>query len=1606
MSNISYGYGSLNINGILKFAKNFTNSNDFYEGALRQVIRSRKAHPGGKPAVSPAFLRPSLLRYQKATQLIQGRQAEEFASAYSYYYDQTSGGTKNEQIYWRRQTWPTQDVPVDLDAGARSMAIGSLVSYWEDIDDGFPSTYMPGGKYGYPAISWVDIPGTTIGNIFKHEAGTSKFDNTVGSDIATTLGAIEIGGVYDPPEREAYTRMFRVYFTSSGGTGTSTGTSGTAGSVTTSSNEFTEAGKFGSASVGQYIVVRGSTNTINNGAFKITSIAGAPNSVTVDAATINQPFITESSLEWELKDGPIGEFFVQSRPWHKYSYPSSSFSVSYGGWNFSYMHQANEGASNEAMIPTSIVFDRGASWWWLSNQYFDDDYGLCRWLNLGPYGYDFVYADADITNMPEGIRYWSDIDIDYDDKLWIAWRQISKSPDGLDSDVTLAKVDPYPDSGSGPDSSSPACLGKYEAQDGLADATGLCSNNPRGIVCDNDNDLTYIFHGAGNRLGTEQDNGGISYTPDGGTTWKRIHKLHTVVGETLTFSNGSANVSNGTSLNTKVAIGDWIRAAGDDRSYEVISVNVTDIQLSIVYQGTSGSKAIQKGALTDDECRVFFSTTYASVSSDALAPAACDYDTDGNIYWIPDGRDRAVKWVPADGKVYTILSSEFPTDGQAWLNDLKYLKVSRFRHWSDIEAHPFHNDIWVSSYNRGICRVPQNQWTNIPGTPTAATKYHHSVSDTWNPDGTPRTIQLTRNTGVHNNASIAVDESAGMVYILCGYNSSYGNECLYNVYSVKNSTDNLLGDLVDNGSPSEPQDSTTPYWLHFLPCVKFDDIGLSHTAWPSMDPTKGLIHHGTNWTSFGWDGNEWRRMYANSLSADIDFDQSGTGPHLANRDTIAVGKGVKRLHEDWQDIYHGLRIRFTQAGGGTAQSNEYIIDESATFACYIGTGKDNISDASYSMDMHFSPTVYRLGTEPIKECQNIWTVDGGADGGWINSTDSQATPNWQRGIAEADAYAGSDDYHPYYTDFINSDYGTTRFDDPTDPQCMISLRLRDINDAEYTSDGIVNSAVGAGTNFKSNGGYTFSSADVGRSIIIEDAVSAGNNHQRVITQFNSGDGSVEVDTVWSATEASMVRWKLREIPVVSYISFVSEYTGDIEALIPRSDWRFYSSRDLGNSWQEVKHSLQFYDGTEGAPLSDYFDDGVFWGNTNQGSNWNNQFSIVADLRDLPESSRRRQYWKVWRKSGELSSEYYRTSCIVLYDENFNIIGRTDNQRFLDAQDEHYVSSLMYLSYRVVRDGGANTIYAYDDGAGDGLTNTLKLNTGSLWEQSGTDGVLTASTNRFSSVTATFTPTDIGKQLRIATATPVDTEQNYYNFVVITGIVDANTVTIDIQLNDANPIAWQLLSFGYSDKVFFDDDLFLAPPQHDYVRNFLPQVLDVPAGDEITLSTRDVPLTSPLTTGVDFAIFSTWPNGWYSVMPGRWGSATPSHTSLSYSRRMGTVYYSDGAEFQEIIAETSGCTSGTDSDADNRVNKVTCPGDITTGIFAVQAGDYIMLNGTKGRRIYEIRSVTLVSGPNTEIVTYYDEIPESGSFNYTILRRRSWMKASLYRFSTIGQEPIT
>ena len=1358
-SKIKYGYGTVKVsNNPELFNSNWQPSEDMLEIGFRYTVFGvRSPNMRLEAGAFPCIGRFSSLRHRKPDLL-------DCAFSYSLLGDVLSGqynidyfdvsGSPGSTPRWLRPTDSSPTIQTGPNGGF-SMAINSLtmrIREWNGVGENVGTAgqkYLPDTGYGRPDVSFIDVPGTQIGNIFSHPPSRVAWFNEVGQ-TAFSKGSIEIEGVFNPPENMLGNYGFQVYYTKSGGAGAVTGVGGSNGTVNGASpNEFVDGdagGQFAGGDVGKYIRIR--IGAVNVGTFLITGFTNS-DTVDVDASAISQPFTTESGMTWEMVTGPIGEYFFRRRRYTHYDFWAATVTTAYTAMPLSsyIYHNFGEGGNGSDRFPTRVLHDRGAFWWTTNNRY-NSDSGIWRWMDMGPQSLDPSFRDGDISGLTGAVDL-RDMGLDSQDKMWIA------GIDNIGQGFSLLRWDPHP----GGDSGAMVLLSTHAMQSADNDATGLTTDDLRGIAVD-----TSQAYAAGDRIwvmgdlneGGSADNkndGGISYTDDYGTTWKRIHRLHARTG-TASVSNGTKTVTGvGTAFDTEFAVGDWIRFAGSGRSYEIDTITDADtLDLVINHVGGESGASIERGGLPNTgelEHRVFMQTAAGAWTADGAATPAIDFDSNGNLYWIAAGRDRVCKWDESTGLMTSLANTAFNNGGTGIsVNQMKTLVVQRIPDPHGQGDHFFHNSIWVGTFNEAYVRID-------PVFDGTHTRYHWTYDDLNWPTHMAATNQAGGTTTFNTNFN--VEPKTGQLFIWHSHQSGTGSGSRQGMLRQGSSR---LGVIGNNGNHSVWTENDTGNRRVFGN-ASFDDLGMGSMFWSQGVST--LVEAGENafvamlvspcWICYGWSGTAWVEQGIDQRDSNLDFigGQSPAGPHTDR--TVSVGTGLKRVHPDFADFdpVMGMRIRFTD-DAPSAQVDQFIVDENSTFICFVGTGKDNTQEATWNVDSHGAPTVFRIDDEPIKDVKNQWTQDGGIDGGWVNSASSVANPPFLRGWAENHEW---EYYAPPYTPNTTWTH-TAGTGHARDDHFKATLRIAD--EGEFAADG----STGIGSDiFTSAGGHVFVPGDVGKSIFVEGVNGATpdvDNGQAVILAWISGT-QVQTDKTYAATNASL-RWKLRDVPAVSWVAMTHGYQRTVYSEY-YNEWRLYSSEDHGQNWSLHKTIDDTNIVAENEPISNRQDDGCYadWLGTYNPLRWTSPSSdtttsgtIFFDIRDLPENVRRRQSWKIWRNEIDNKASTYWPSCIQLLDENFNMLGRhVDSTYLLDSVDPDWfagiprkVGTIPYESST----GGSSV----DDGDGDQFTDLISAPGESFYEATGSNNATLTVGGNIQAPASTFTIDDIGKFIRIASAT--------------------------------------------------------------------------------------------------------------------------------------------------------------------------------------------------------------------------------------------------------------
>lgn len=1029
------------------------------------------------------------------------------------------------------------------------------------------------------------------------------------------------------------------------------------------------------------------------------------------------------------------------------------------------------------------------------------------------------------------------------------------------------------------------------------------------------------------------------------------------------------------------------------RSYEIASItDDTTMTLASPVASSVTNSTIARGVFPNATVATtpLWQNTSAARETVGVMRTAADYDTSGNLVWLASDANHIVRWNPGTGNADVMLMSTAATPVTIDSGDACSLTVQRVPNPDSMDTHRLHNSIWIGTRYQGLTRLE-------PSFSGLHTRYHWTLSDSW-----PSTGYFGNNNGNNIHVPRAVvnpltGETA--IYVQASVVGSWGRR-----QWVVSIDQNTRGTLLDQGHIGTQGGTWPTYWAESAPmlCANYDDIGLGMRA--AINPVRyGADYYdrsynngalfGERWLCKRWNGIAWNYGPLNEYNSTLDFAkiEATPGPYLDM--PVNVGTGVKRMHPDWQtlDADTKLQIRFVDTSvQAVSQEQQFIVDENTTFICYIGKGKDNTQTAYWAIDMHMNPTFTRFGTESTKLVRNIWTQDGGIEGGYSISGDSTQnyTPPFSRGISLPSGtvpHGGA----PY------PNLSDVRYN--TGPWQQYTAALRVKPELESAGDGsIFGGVVGAEQKFTS-AGYTFVTADVGKSIIIEGANGAGadpDNGQAVILSIDPLDSKTVITDKTFVSAKTGLRWKLMNIPAVAYVALCYDYIFT-RWMLNRTVFWLFSSADRGVTYQQVKFADTIRDKTANSDIRLHQDEGVFFNvQTNPQFNYRwsgdqnatNAATVYFDLRSLPENVRRRQYWKTRAVTNiSADTQYMRCVGLTLLDENFQLLGIPANCRVDDALDPEFRSMVVYEAN--VRLFSGTGITPVDVGAGNGRTDTLTF-TGSFYTQSDTNNASLSGSN-FSSAGASFVPQDVGKLIRISGA--ANSVNN--GFCVITAYVDATTVTTDRAFTaETNSFSWALLTFGSGSWLRVIDSTYIDSQDPTITGINLTDskftISDVPAANTLKITTTEFPLS---VTNKNFSIEVTGGAGDYTLSNniGTTNPSPPYDEQKRWSHDInGLLAWSAQHEFvvlQQDAAATA--TSAADDDGDSRTDQVTLA--VTLASPAV-AGDYLMLsNSTNGRRVYEIKSITpdVPSAGQTTIVVTYDEIFTGQTFSWQVLRRR-------------------
>jgi hypothetical protein len=469
----------------------------------------------------------------------------------------------------------------------------------------------------------------------------------------------------------------------------------------------------------------------------------------------------------------------------------------------------------------------------------------------------------------------------------------------------------------------------------------------------------------------------------------------------------------------------------------------------------------------------------------------------------------------------------------------------------------------------------------------------------------------------------------------------------------------------------------------------------------------------------------------------------------------------------------------------------------------------------------------------------------------------------------------------------------------------------------------------------------FVAGDVGKTIIVEGSGS-GNNGQYIIQSIVSTD-VVEVVPDFAANEAAL-RWKLRDIPAIGYVVLMVYRVNNPERFGGEVDYKLYSSNDYGENWTEVKHIDNIHDKSVNDSLDQ---DNCFFNLSELGQRLSYQAnvgnymagSVIFRLTDVSEDNRRRQYWKIFKDRIGTQNNEFDVASMLLYDENFNLLGAASTNKIADADDSLFSACMagrpMLVPYESSTTGQPS-------GTGT-FTDTISAASESFYETTETTGeVLAGGTNFRDTTYAQFSHRDVGKYIRIDESGYADN-----GFHVITSIVSkSEVVTGSTGLTVQANLDWQLLAFGPGDYVRFESDTLFVHREGVELEDVYYEINDVPSNTTIELVNEELPVQ---------IAGSSWSAN-FDI--NRDPDNTATHTQdagfdtgnyIATSPRFGTIFYSTAIEFVEIESGTAATATkewgggAVDNDGDGRVNAV----NINTTLTGVDGAFNTVSSGTGG-----------------------------------------------------------
>lgn len=143
-----------------------------------------------------------------------------------------------------------------------------------------------------------------------------------------------------------------------------------------------------------------------------------------------------------------------------------------------------------------------------------------------------------------------------------------------------------------------------------------------------------------------------------------------------------------------------------------------------------------------------------------------------------------------------------------------------------------------------------------------------------------------------------------------------------------------------------------------LPVVKSDGTLL---FWGTANDVSGLFMGMP--VNYMWDDSgaqTWRPFAGSPAHFAARF------PHANNNVNGIHGGGRKNLHAGNALLANNIGVKFTQLGGATPATDEFVINERFTFIAAWGVFRTNVDDVSFRYDYAMAPTELKIETENIK----------------------------------------------------------------------------------------------------------------------------------------------------------------------------------------------------------------------------------------------------------------------------------------------------------------------------------------------------------------------------------------------------------------------------------------------------------------------------------------------------------------------------------------------------------------------------------------------------------------------------------------------------------------